>query len=244
MDVTRSFKYVFEDKDWIKKVLIGGVLNIIPVIGQAFMWGYGLRQLKNVKEGRELPLPEWNDWGGDLMRGIMVFLGYLVYAIPLIILAIFSGIFGGLGTTAVLTAARAGRAGGPGIWGFCVGVIALIQFIYGIALAVWLPAALLNYVNVGSFMGFLKFADILAIIKNNLKDYITVVLMWLAAAIVAGIVGGIVCGVGALFTMFIANLIFVHLLGQFGASISGSAAPFSGIPTTPAADTTFTMPQQ
>lgn len=240
MDVTRSFKYVFEDKDWIKKVLIGGVLNLVPVIGQAFMWGYGLRQLKNVKEGRELPLPEWDDWGGDLMRGIMIFLGYLVYAIPLIILSIFSGIFTGLGTTATLNAARAGQASGTGIWGVCICGISIINFIYSIALAVWLPAALLNYINVGSFMGFFKFADILALIKNNLKDYITVVLMWLAATIVAGIVGGIVCGVGTLFTLFIANLVFVHLLGQFGASISGS--PFGGAPTTPA-DATFTMPQ-
>jgi hypothetical protein len=236
MDVTRSFKYVFEDKDWIKKVLIGGVLNIIPVIGQAFMWGYGLRQLKNVTEGRELPLPEWDDWGGDLMRGIMVFLGYLVYAIPIIILAIFSGIFGGLGTSAALAAARAGRVGGAGIWGVCVCGISIIEFIYGIALALWLPAALLNYVNVGSFMGFFKFADIWAMIKNNMKNYITVVVMWIVAAIVASIVGGIVCGIGTLFTMFISNLIFVHLLGQFGASVSGT-------PVAPAADATFTMPQ-
>jgi len=230
MDATRSFKYVFEDKDWIKKVLIGGVLNIIPVIGQAFMWGYGLRQLKNVTEGRELPLPEWDDWGGDLMRGIMVFLGYLVYAIPLIILSIFSGIFTGLGTTAALNAARAGHASGTGIWGVCICGISIINFIYSLALAVWLPAALLNYVNVGAFMGFFKFADILAIIKNNMKNYITVILMWLAATIVAGIVGGIVCGVGTLFTLFISNLVFVHLLGQFGASISGTAAAPSNAP--------------
>lgn len=235
MDATRSFKYWLEDKDWIKKVLIGGVLNLVPVVGQAFMWGYGLRQLKNVTEGRELPLPEWDDWGGDLMRGIMVFLGYLVYAIPLIILSIFSGIFGALGAGVVRTALETGRMSGPGIWGLCVGVIALIQFVYGIALAVWLPAALLNYINVGSFMGFLKFADILAIIKNNMKNYITVVLMWFAATIVAGIVGGIVCGVGTLFTLFISNLVFVHLLGQFGASISGSPAASGNAP--------FSMPQ-
>jgi hypothetical protein len=241
MDATRSFKYVFEDKDWIKKVLIGGVLNLIPVIGQAFMWGYGLRQLKNVTEGRELPLPEWNDWGGDLMRGIMVFLGYLVYAIPLIILGIFSGIFGSLGTSAALAAARAGHATGTGIWGICVCGISIVNFIYGIALAIWLPAAILNYVNAGTFMGFFKFADILAMIRNNLKNYIMVILVWVAAMIVAGIVGGIVCGVGTLFTLFIANLVFVHMLGQFSLSISGS--PFGGAPATPASDATFSMPQ-
>jgi len=192
-------------------------------------------------QGHELPLPEWNDWGGDLMRGIMVFLGYLVYAIPLIVLSIFSGIFTGLGTTAALAAAKAGHASGTGIWGVCVCGISIVNFIYSVALAVWLPAALLNYVNVGSFMGFFKFADILAMIKNNMKNYITVILMWLAATIVAGIVGGIVCGVGTLFTMFIANLVFVHLLGQFGMSISGS--PFGGAPATRGTDATFSMPQ-
>lgn len=240
MDVTRSFKYVFEDKDWIKKVLIGGVLNIIPVIGQLFMWGYGLRQLKKMTQGQELPLPEWDDWGGDLTRGLMVGLGYLVYMIPMIIFGIFSGIFTSASASAAVDAARAGRDAGIGIWGLCICGVQIVQFLYGIAMAVWLPAALLNYVRVGQFGAFFKYQDIIAIIKANTKEYITLVLMYFVAMIVASIVGGILCGVGSLFTLFIANLVFVHLLGQYWMTIWGSGAPFSN---TPAADTSFQVPQ-
>ncbi|MHB9033622.1 MAG: DUF4013 domain-containing protein [Anaerolineae bacterium] len=225
MDVTRSFKYVFEDKDWIKKVLIGGVLNIIPLVGQVFMMGYGLRQLKKMIEGQELPLPEWNDWGGDLQRGIMVLIGYLGYAVPIIILSIFSSIF---------TAAAAGsvnRGNGAGIWVLCTGIITLLEVVYGIALAIWAPAALLNYVKEGKLAAFFKFTDILAIIKTNTKEYITLVTMYIVATIVAGIVGGILCGIGTLFTTFIATLVLMHLLGQYYNIIWGAGTPFSTTPT-------------
>lgn len=33
MDVGRAITYVFQDKGWITKVLIGGVLFIIPILG-------------------------------------------------------------------------------------------------------------------------------------------------------------------------------------------------------------------
>jgi len=116
------------------------VLNIIPVIGQAFTMGYGLRQLKKMTEGQELPLPEWDDWGGDLKRGIMILLGFLAYSVPIIVLAIFSSIF----TTIGANAAYKSNTGSTGIWGICVCGISILNFILGVALYVWAPAALLN----------------------------------------------------------------------------------------------------
>jgi len=42
MDIGKTFTYVFEDEDWVKKVLIGGVINLIPIVGFFFTAGYML----------------------------------------------------------------------------------------------------------------------------------------------------------------------------------------------------------
>ncbi|MCE5259863.1 MAG: DUF4013 domain-containing protein [Chloroflexi bacterium] len=234
MDASRSFKYVFEDKDWIKKVLIGGVLNIIPVVGWAFTLGYGMRHFKKIREGQELPLPEWDDWGGDFQRGIMILVGFLGYAVPFIILGIFSSIFGAAGDDAI----QRGNSGG--VWMVCTGLITFVEVIYGIVLAAWSPAALLSYLKEEKLAAFFKFADIWAIIKTNSKEYITLVLMWLVAMVAASIIGTILCGVGNWFTWFIATLICMHLLAQFYNIIWGAGTPFS---STPPADNSFQIPQ-
>lgn len=264
MDATRSFKYWLEDKDWIKKVLIGGAVSLIPVAGQALAWGYCLRQFKNETDGRELPLPEWDDWAGDIKRGIVVFLGVLAYLVPVIILSIISGIFGLFIPRAVVGTVLSGGGAGLALISFCICGIGIIQALYYIALAIWLPAALLSFIQVGSFMGFFKFADIWGIIKNNTKNYISLMLVVIAASIIGGLVFGIgwvlitssVSGIGAMvasrlfgiilliigaFPLFAASLVIVNSLGQFAASISGS--PIGSGPVTPASDTTFTIPQ-
>jgi len=93
MDIGKAFTYVFEDEDWVKKVLIGGVINLIPIVGLLFTSGYMLETLKNVMEGHPLPLPEWDDWGGKFMKGLMAAIIGLVYSLPVIVLTLcFTGV--------------------------------------------------------------------------------------------------------------------------------------------------------
>lgn len=48
MDIGRSFTYVTQDQDWIKKVLLGGVITLIPVVGPFFALGYVLETMRNI----------------------------------------------------------------------------------------------------------------------------------------------------------------------------------------------------
>ena len=96
MDIGKSFSYVFDDEDWVKKVAIGGVISIIPIVNFIAV-GYSLRALKNVAEGKERPLPEWDEWGDDWVKGLMVTLAGFIYAIPLIALSIIGGVVNSLG---------------------------------------------------------------------------------------------------------------------------------------------------
>lgn len=82
MDIGRSISFIFEDRSWIAKILIMAVLFIIPIIGWLFIAGYLLRLLANVINGDANPLPEWNNWGGDIAGGLKTLVVGIVWSIP------------------------------------------------------------------------------------------------------------------------------------------------------------------
>lgn len=92
MDITRAIGYPFKDGNAIVKILIGTVINLIPIVN-FISYGYSARVVKEVMAGREEAMPEWDDWGGDFMRGLMLFLGYLLYFLPSFILSCCSNVF-------------------------------------------------------------------------------------------------------------------------------------------------------
>jgi len=220
MDIGRSFSYMFDDEGWLKKIAIGGVLNIVPVVNFIPI-GYGLRALNNVAEGIETPLPEWDDWGGDFTKGLMVTIASLIASIPIWAVWVLSLIVG----------AVAGDA--SDVAGVCVAAVSCLGVLWGIAMLVYLPAAIIKYAAQDEFGAFFQFNEVFAFIRDNLSDYIVAILLILAAAIVASIVGSIACGVGALFTAFWATLVSSHLMGQLSAqaatpAVSGGVDEFPG----------------
>jgi len=86
MDIGRAFSFIFKDPSWFKKILILALLFLVPIIGWLMVGGYTLRLLKNVIDGVDQPLPEWDDWGGDLAGGFKAFLVGLIWGIPIWIL--------------------------------------------------------------------------------------------------------------------------------------------------------------
>src|SRR4030065_1188818 len=88
MDFGKAFSYQFEDQDWIKKILIAAVIPLIPIIGSLVVAGWGVEITKRVIHHEPFPLADWNDFGGYLGKGFKMAVIALVYALPLIIVAI------------------------------------------------------------------------------------------------------------------------------------------------------------
>jgi len=219
MDIGRAFTYPFEDEDWLKKMLIGAVLNLVPIVNFIGM-GYGLRQMKKVSEGQDLPLPEWDDWGGDFVKGLLMFLAAMIYSIPL---WLFQGI---LAITMAIVSNSGPGGGGEAVAGICATGVTCLTVIYGIALAAWVPAATMQYVKDGNFGAYFKFADIWALITKDLGAYLIAWLVYLLAGIIASIVGGIACGIGVLFTTFWSYLVMAKLFGDLiGPGETAEPAP-------------------
>jgi hypothetical protein len=206
MDIGRSFTFMFDDEEWIKKILIGGILFIIPIVNFV-VFGYFIDTLKNVIDGQELPLPEL-DFGDQFVKGLMSFLACLIYAIPAIVLSIMVAV-----VTAVL--GGAGDEAAQGVAGLCALGGNCIIFLYALVMAVILPSACILYANSGEFGAFFRFGEIIGLITSNIGGYVVAILIAWVASMIAAIVGSIACGVGLFFTSFWAYLVAAHLFGQF-----------------------------
>src|SRR3712207_520677 len=100
MNVGRAFTFVFGDPRWPMKVLIGAALVLVPIVGWLAVAGYGMRITRQVAHRRDLPLPDWDDWGdllGDGLRWLGVALAWLV--ILLLVLCPFFFLIASLGST-------------------------------------------------------------------------------------------------------------------------------------------------
>lgn len=206
MDIGRAFTFTFEDKDWLKKVAIGGLVTMVPILNFVAM-GYAVRTLRNVREGRELPLPEWDDWGGDFTRGLLLSVGILIYSLPGIAVILLGLLFSSLLDEKALLAI-----------GYCPGILwsLLVSFVTP---ALWIQLAKEN-----EFNALFRFEQIFSTIRDHLSDYIVAFLLIIVAQVAAGVIGLVLCLIGTIFTAFLASLVQAHLLGQ----VEGTPPSISG----------------
>jgi hypothetical protein len=207
MDWGKSFTYVFDDKDWVAKLLIGGILSIIPIVNLVVL-GYVLKALKNVAEGAEQPLPAWDDFGDYFVKGLVSVLGATVWALPIIIIAIMTAV---LSAVTGYNSSDTARTSTPVV--LCMWSMSCVSGIYGLFLGVVLPAAFAQYAVRGDFGAFFRCGEMFKFIKANLGNYI-IALVLAAVAQFIGSFGVVLCFIGAIFTQFWALLVGGHLLGQ------------------------------
>ena len=207
MDIGKSFTFVFEDQKKIEKILIGGLVMLIPVIGAIILLGYSVRLVRNVRNHHPEPLPEWDDWGGMLSEGLKLFIIYFLWSLPLIILSIFL----------IIPMALAGDPEDAGViaslFGLCFSCFA---FLYAIILWLAIPAITVKFAENGEISDGFEFGEIMGFAKKHVGEIIIVALVSMAAFTIAGMVGSILCVIGSLFTYFWATMVQYHLIAQIG----------------------------
>jgi hypothetical protein len=207
VDIGKAFSFVFDDEGWVSKVLIGGLIALIPIVGTFVVSGYGYKVAQNVARGVERPLPDWSEFGDALMRGLIGFVISLVYTLPVALLGIVLAVI-----TAGAAAAAGDERGGAAVGGLFVCLVP-IMIILGLICGAAALAAVARYLATDDFGQAFKFGEVLASLRNNLGAWVMLLLVAILAGFVASL-GIIACGIGVLFTSFYAQAVIGHALGQ------------------------------
>jgi len=212
LDFGRAFKYIFEDEEWPTKVLLAAVIGMVPVLNFAFL-GYQLEILRNVSEGKDRPLPTWDDLKDKFLFGLP--LGVLNLVLGLFMgISIFTLVFvvWGVAFYLIMLAAHRSSAGiefGSWIMFFVlvVGAVIFILFLVLILLRFLLyPAWMIRYARTGDWHSFFEIEKLFGFIRERLGTYLLALL--------------VVTGLSLILPFFMLILAFPFMLMPFIGSIA------------------------
>lgn len=207
MDIGVALSFVTQDKDWIKKILIGAVL-VLTVIGMIPVLGWALEITRRVIRGDTELLPEWTDFGKFIMDGLKLIVGAVVWSLPYTILA---GCLVGIPAALSGSQSESSAATISLVSSVCLGLIALPYFIlYGLLL----PGMAGVLADKGSLGAALNPMNAWKLVRANVGGYVIAFLVGDIVGSVALVLGLIVCIVGVLPALAYATAVLGHLYGQ------------------------------
>lgn len=214
MDIGKALGFVFEDEAWIKKILLGAVIMLIPIFGQLAIVGYAIALIRNVMAGDHSPLPEWDNLVGYFVDGLKLLVVNLVYGIPILIFscpaALSWGLMGPLADSKAVDTVGTIATVLSGCGGCLVALYAIV---------LWLltPALQIRFAESGEIGACLKFGEMFRFALANVGSIaISQLLSWAASAFILPIVGTISFGILALPATVLIKAFSSHLYGQIG----------------------------
>jgi hypothetical protein len=188
-----AFAWPFRDPDWLNKILIMGLIQLIPIVGGINGLGWMLAALDRLRAGDERLPPANFDYLG---RGIQLFVVYLVYYVGLALIGVV------LYLPAVVLLAQQGHDS-PNAFFVGIGfVLMLLTFsvvtLGALALTFAMPSIVLVVDHGGIAAGF----DIGAIFRRARSSPINTLIagLMLIAAGFIGQLGAFACFIGVVFT--------------------------------------------
>ena len=222
MNYTRAFSYVFEDKNWISKLLIAGLISLIPIVGQFYLLGWVIEIVRRVKAGRVDILPTTH-FSYFLTLGLKMFVVSLIYSIPVVILSCIVTLINSHAeyTDNSISVVFYNSMG-------CFG--SLLTFVINCAVALLGTYGMIKLAQTDQIKACLDFGDAFRTIKENFSAFIIVELLTIAAGIIEG-AGLIICFIGIIFTAPYGTAIIGHLVGQLWDNLKdadNSRKPYRG----------------
>lgn len=218
MELSRAFTYIFEDKEWVSKIVIiilMGFASIIPIFGLlavCALLGYITDITKNVRNGHPRPLPKWTDYGAKISSGAYVLLAMVIYNLPLILLLVMlysfsnvigTSLFGGLAYVVI------------------IGCALPVLFIYTIVAWSMLAIGVIRYGETGDNGVFYRFSKLFRVLQYNSG----LTLRWVFASIISNLILTLVAlipCIGWVVTPALQMPVQGYLLGQYGRLLGAS----------------------
>lgn len=211
IDINTALSFVFQDNDWVKKILVGGLLSL-TLIGLIPVAGWALEIQRRVIAGEEDDLlPDWSGLGRYTLDGLKMFAVSLVWYLPVTLAwVLFAGCYvsvlvftSELGSD-ILTVFSA--------LGFMLIIPVVTLVSYGMYALFPIPTGLLAETN--SIKAALNIRQGLQLLRANIFECIAVALLAYIISYVVSMVGFFLCGIGLFFLNPIMMAIMFHFFGQ------------------------------
>ena len=193
--VGEAFVWPFRDPEWAGKIVVMGLILLIPVVGGINALGWMLAALHRLRAGEERLPPANFDY---LARGFKLFVVLLVYYLAVTAVAAAAYI------PAVLLLADQGRHASSNPLLVSVGLaLSLLAFsvaTLGSLLVTFLTSPIVLATDAGGISGGLRVGQVLRRARASLINTLVAGLMLIAASLVAEL-GTVLCIVGIVFTV-------------------------------------------
>jgi hypothetical protein len=203
------FGFPFRDPQWVAKIVVQGLILIIPIVGLIALAGWMLITFDNLRAGRQ----ELARAGFHLSRGVGLFGAWLIYAV---VLALPGAILNGIGSG---MNADHQFSGTP-----FTGLGSLLNLAAQLLLYFLLPSIIVMTYHHG-FSGGLDVAGVWRLATSNVNNSVIAGLMMLVAGIIAAL-GIVACCVGVFLTGVYAAALMTGIASWFEraqASPSGAS---------------------
>lgn len=210
MDFGRSFSYIFDDEEWVSKVLLTAVISMIPLLNLA-LYGWVIELMRNMLDGYEHPMPAWTNFGDKFKHGLAYLVGALVYNLPIMLVFI---------PIAIIAAAMDNSAV-EAVGAALICVITVGIFVYAIVANAGLYIGMIRYALNPELGVYLAIGQNMRIALRNVSALVTLLLFGLLVGLIFSVFGWIPC-LGWLAALALGTPVYSHLAGQAAIQIVGS----------------------
>ncbi len=207
MDIVRSVTYIFDDEDWLSKIVITTLVSAVPFLNLAVL-GWSIELIGNILNDDEYPLPAWNDFGQKFTAGLHLMLAGLIYNAVLVVLLCLLWFMGNASDQAGATTLGIGLS--------CL--MTTFFGIYAIAANAALFIGMIRYSRTYSMASYLNVVDNLRIAGENIGALLLLVMTSTLAWLVISVFFWIPC-IGWLAAFALSTPIHAHLQGQTAVDI-------------------------
>jgi uncharacterized membrane protein len=187
MDLREYLLFPFRDPDWVRKLLLGCVVTLLPVVNIITL-GYFLACLEMGLHGRQM-LPEWDGWADLFNDGLQVLIICLAYlGVPLVLAGLLLSL--------------------PGVGSLLAAIIFLIM-------GTMLPIAIAAFSISRDFRDAFRMSDIFFHTNKIINEYISAYLataLVICLGAVFYLLAPLLSLVGALI-IFYAGSVFFNMVG-------------------------------
>jgi Protein of unknown function (DUF4013) len=222
-----AFGWAMRDPQWISKVLLMGLISLIPIVGQIVLLGWMLAALDNLRAGRyELPGAGFSYIG----RGFSLFVVQLLYGILIALVALVVFLIGG-GLLAAGGNESSGGALATSLGGLIIAVGSLVTFALAVCYYLLMPVIILR-TDLGGIGGGLNVTQLVRDAMKLLGPTLLAGLLTYVAFLI-GSLGAILCGIGIVLTVAYGYAVVAGVVRYYEQQLSGQGPPSPQPPTVP-----------